>query len=319
MAVYTRLAAADIRAVLDAYSVGELTDFRGIGEGVTNSTYFVDTTLGAWVLTVFEDLEHRSLPFFMQLMDHLAGHGLPVIHPVARDDGGFLSEICNRPCALAYRLPGASVVEPGPAHCASLARVVAEMHRAASGSGLSQANPRDLAWIADNRPQLASVLTADQRALVDAELADQRAALAAYDGLPRTLIHADLFRDNVLFEGTRVTGVIDFFYACDEHTLFDLAVICCDWAFDADNQFHADCWAAFIAAYQQRCTLGQPEIDAWPRMLGAAALRFWVSRLIDYHFPRSAAAPNVHDPAPFERLLRQLRADPPALMPRQSS
>ncbi len=314
MAVYTVLSRADIEALIRAYSVGELTHFRGIGEGVTNSTYFIDTTLGQWVLTVFEELDYAELPFFMQLMDHLAAHGLPVIHPVARDDGGFLSEVRGRPCALVYRLAGASVFEPGPAHCESLARVVAEMHRLAPSSGLSRPNPRDLAWIAASRKRLAPVLKAEQLALFDAELATQRNASALFEDLPRTLIHADLFRDNVLFQARRVTGVIDFFYACEEYILFDLAVICCDWCFDTDDCFHSDRWAAFITAYHHRCRLGQPEIDAWPRMLAAAALRFWTSRLVDYHFPRGAAAPNVHDPSPFERLLSRIRNNPPALL-----
>lgn len=313
MAVYTELTTANMESVLGTYSVGELTGFRGIGEGVTNSTYFVDTTMGKWVLTVFEELEHAALPFFMQLMDHLAGHGLPVIHPVARDDGAFLNEVRSRPCALIHRLPGASVEEPTPAHCQSLGHVIAEMHRATSGCGLSQANPRDLAWISTTRETLVPVLTPEQLALMDSELAHQQANIGLFSDLPGTLIHADVFRDNVLFEAQRVTGVIDFFYACEEYALYELAVICCDWAFDASATFDPECWAAFVAAYANRCSLGEAEQKAWPSMLRAVALRFWTSRLVDYHFPRDASAPNVHDPVPFERLLHRFNTDPPPL------
>lgn len=316
MSVYTRVTAADLRALLGDYAIGELEDFRGIPAGITNTNYFVDTTLGRWVLTLFEQIEDGAdLPFFMQLMDHLAAHGVPGAHPVARDDGGFLSRVCGRPAALVYRLTGASTESPGPEHCQSLGGVVAEMHRAVTSFEAHQPNPRGLDWIVQARERLADQLAVDTLALLDDEIAAQQAAVnQEYSPLPRAIVHADLFRDNVLFDGHRVSGVIDFYYACHEYLLFDLAVICNDWAFD-HGRFQSDRWHAFIDSYQRRHPLGEHDTTAWPAMLRAAALRFWVSRLIDYHFPMSGEVTHVHDPAPFENLLRQHRSTPPALIP----
>lgn len=316
MSVYTPVTAADLRSLLGDYAIGELEDFRGISAGVTNTNYFVDTTLGRWVLTLFEQTEdHSALPFFMQLMDHLAAHGVPGAHPVARDDGGFLSRVRGRPAALVYRLSGASVEAPGAHHCHSLGGVVAEMHRAVAGFEVQHPNPRGLTWIANARQRLAAELPAQALTLLDDEIDVQQAAVHdEYAPLSQAIVHADLFRDNVLFEAGRVSGVIDFYYACHEYLLFDLAVICNDWAFD-NGCFRSERWSAFIERYQRRHPLSERDSRAWPKMLRAAALRFWVSRLVDYHFPPSGEVTHVHDPWPFENLLRLHRSAPPALSP----
>ncbi|MDA3921785.1 MAG: homoserine kinase [Salinisphaera sp.] len=315
MSVYTRVTPEDLNELLSHYAIGELEDFRGISAGITNTNYFVDTTLGRWVLTLFEQIEDTAaLPFFMQLMDHLAAHGVPGAHPVARDDGGFLSRVQERPAALVYRLSGASIDQPSAEHCHSLGGVVAEMHRAVASFDQIQPNVRGLHWICDARIRLANVLEADLLRLLDDEIAFQRAACdQEYRNLPKGVIHADLFRDNVLFDGNRVSGLIDFYYACHEFLLFDLAVICNDWAFDTHQVFHAEHWQAFIESYQRRHPLAADELAAWPAMLRAAALRFWVSRLVDHHFPMSGEVTHTHDPTPFERLLRQHRHAPPPL------
>lgn len=314
MSVYTRVTADDLRILLADYAIGELEDFRGISAGITNTNYFVDTTTGRWVLTLFEQMDSDSLPFFMQLMDHLAGHGVPGAHPVARNDGGFLSRIRGRPAALVYRLRGASIDTPRPHHCGSLGGVVAEMHRAVRSFGESQPNPRDLRWIAQASDRLHGRLDAPTRALLDDEIAFQSAcATDRYAALPQAVIHADMFRDNVLFDDDRVSGVIDFYYACHDYLLFDLAVICNDWAFDAHGRYVPARWQAFVQAYDRRRALTAAEHHAWSAMLRAAALRFWASRLIDYHFPMDGDVTHIHDPTPFESLLRAHREAAPAL------
>ncbi|RJS91247.1 homoserine kinase [Salinisphaera sp. Q1T1-3] len=315
MSVYTRLDATQLQDLLTDYAIGELEDFTGISAGVTNTNYFVDTTLGRWVLTLFEQSEPDELPFFMQLMDHLAAHGVPGAHPVARNDGGFLSHVGGRPAALVYRLDGASTDTPSPAQCGALGGVVAEMHRAVNGFAPRQRNPRDLSWIEEAAGRLREVLAAPERRFLDEELGFQRdVACRQFRDLPRAVIHADLFRDNVLFRDNRVAGVIDFYYACHECLLFDLAAICCDWAY-SDATFLAAHWEAFIAAYARRRAPTEAEHAAWPAMLRAVALRFWVSRLVDLHFPMRGHDVQVHDPAPFARLLERFRQAPPALGP----
>lgn len=313
MSVYTRIEPAQLEAFLADYHVGTLRDYRGISEGVTNTNYFVDTTGGHWVLTLFERLTPAELPFFLDLMDHLAARGVPCAHPVTRRDGGFLSSLAGKPAALVYRLDGASEESPTPAQCAALGTVLADMHHAAESFPYEQANARGPAWIADTRELLAPRLDNDTLAMLDEELAFQTGRDHA--DLPRGVIHGDLFRDNVLFEDDTVSGLIDFYYACTDCLLFDLAVVCNDWCLNDGGRFLDEHWRALASAYDRRRPLTEAEHAAWPAMLRAAALRFWVSRLHDQHFPRDGDVTHTKDPTPFARILAGHRETPPALMP----
>jgi len=317
MAVYTRVDSSDLEQLLAQYAIGELQGFHPIASGITNTNYFVDTTLGRWVLTLFEDMTARELPFFMTVMDHLAAHGVPGAHPVARNDGEFLSTVRGRPAALVYCLQGRSVTQPNTAQCASLGGVVAAMHHAVASLSARQGNTRDLAWIRQTAQALTAKLDPATHALLQEEIAQQTAYAASADWqqLPRAVIHADIFRDNVLFDGDRVSGIIDFYYACHDYQLLDLAVICNDWCFDTHTRFLPARWHAFIRAYNQQHTLTATDQRAWPGMLRAAALRFWASRLYDYHFPMDGDVTHIHDPLPFEYLLRHHRNNPPPLLP----
>lgn len=305
MAVYTKLDTADLDALLTDYAIGELIGFAEIGAGITNTNYFLDTTQGRWVLTLFETMTAQELPFFMRVMDHLAARGIPGAHPVARRDGNFLTTVQDRPAALVYCLQGESVTRPGPAQCAALGTVVAAMHQAAATLDAEQANSRGLAWIYDAAKALKQKLEPATLALLRDEI-DVQTRLAGstdWQHMPRAVIHADLFRDNVLFEANRVSGIIDFYYACHDYLLFDLAIICNDWCFDAGLQFLPERWQAFINSYCHERALTASEQRVWPAMLRAAALRFWTSRLYDYHFPIGKNV-DQHDPKPFEQLLR---------------
>lgn len=313
MSVYTRVEPAQLEAFLADYHVGTLRDYRGISEGITNTNYFVDTTGGHWVLTIFERLTPAELPFFLELMDHLAARGVPSAHPVTRRDGGFLSTLAGKPAALVYRLDGASEESPSVTQCEALGTVLADMHNAAASFPREQANTRGLDWIRDTRERLAPKLEADALAMLDEEIAFQTAR--ALDELPHGVIHADLFRDNVLFEGDTVSGLIDFYYACRDCLLFDLAVVCNDWCLDDAGRFRNGHWSALTAAYARRRPFTPDERAAWPAMLRAAALRFWVSRLHDYHFPRDGDVTHTKDPAPFARILAGHRDAPPPLEP----
>lgn len=313
MSVYTRVEPEQLEAFLADYHVGTLRDYRGISEGITNTNYFVDTTGGHWVLTLFERLRPEELPFFLELMDHLAARGVPCAHPVTRRDGEFLSSLAGKPAALVYRLDGASEESPSVAQCAALGAVLADMHRAAESFSREQANARGLGWVRATRDRLADRLDAADLTMLDEELAFQSAQ--DHGDLPRGVIHADLFRDNVLFEDETVSGLIDFYYACTDCLLFDLAVICNDWCLDDADRFRRDHWAALTEAYARRRPFTGAERTAWPAMLRAAALRFWVSRLHDYHFPRDGDVTHTKDPAPFARILAGHRDTPPPLEP----
>lgn len=317
MAVYTEVRFDEADALMRRLGLGELKSLQGIPGGIENTNYHAVTLRGPWVLTLFERLTAQELPYYLELMLHLAGKGIPVPAPQAGADGALVHTLAGKPAAVVTRLPGSHRHAPDAQHCAQVGRMLARMHVAGQDFGRQQAHPRGLAWCAQTAPQVLPHLDAGQAALLQEELAfQQRLADSATGGaLPRGPIHADLFRDNVVFDdadgGDRLSGFFDFYFAGTDCWLFDLAVCLNDWCTDPDSgrldQVRA---AAFVAAYQQERALTTLEQRALPAMLRAAALRFWISRLWDWHLPRNAKLLSAKDPAQFERVLRQRISQP---------
>lgn len=318
MAVFTELSFDEVRAWLEPLAVGELRELRGVKAGIENTNYFVDTDGGHWVLTLFERLGAEQLPFYLRLMQHLARHGMPVPEPRADAGGEILHRLKDKPAALCSWLPGRHVEQPTPAHCIQLGATLARLHLAAGDFALRQPNLRGLDWWLQTAPQVRPFLAADAAVLLDDELQFQQhlAHSAAHAQLPRAAIHADLFRDNVMFdvddEGRdRLSGCIDFYFAGVDTLLFDVAVCINDWCIDTDSGRIDDLRAAaLLAAYQRERALTPLEHRLLPALLRGAALRFWLSRLADLHLPRQAAVLQPKDPAHFERLLRERIATP---------
>jgi homoserine kinase type II len=322
MAVFTALNESDVRSFLAAYPVGELRRFEGIAAGIENSNFFVDTGAGRFVLTVFERLSAHHLPAYLALMRHLATRGVPCPDPVSNHSGALHGTLRGKPCALVTRLSGRDVAHPGLEHCAQVGALLATMHVAARDFTGMPANPRGRSWWAQTAPVVRDFLDVAQRALLDTEMAEQHhfSESADFRALPQGPVHADLFRDNVLFEAhapgapVRLAGVIDFYFAGHDSWLYDLAVTVNDWCIDpTSGEFAADRLGVLLAAYRQHRELTAPEIRAWPAMLRAAALRFWLSRLHDLHCPRPAEVIKPKDPAHFERIVRARRRSVPAL------
>jgi homoserine kinase type II len=323
MAVFTPLTESDVRSFLAGYAVGDLVGFEGIAAGIENSNFFVDTTCGRYVLTIFERLSAQQLPAYLGLMRHLAARGIACPDPVARQSGELQGTLHGKPCALVTRLTGRSVERATAEHCARVGALLAAMHRAAANFTTMPDNPRGRRWWAQTAPQVHGFLDAAQRTLLETELAEQQAFAASADftALPAGPVHADLFRDNVLFgeprpdeTAPRLSGVIDFYFAGCDSWLYDLAVTANDWCIDeASGEFDHDRLQALLAAYRRERSLTAPETRAWPAMLRAAALRFWLSRLHDLHCPRPAEVIEPKDPAHFERILRARRLRVPAL------
>jgi homoserine kinase type II len=316
MAVFTSVSREQLDAWLARYPVGALELFEGIEAGIENTNYFVDTAGGRWVLTLFERLPADSLPFYLNLMRHLARRGIACPDPVADRDGALSSMLAGRPAALVTRLPGRSVAHPTAAHCGQVGDLLARMHLESLDGPAGRANPRGLDWCAETAARLAPMLAPCQAALLADEVDAQRrfAGTGSFAALPASAVHADLFRDNVLFEGERLGGVIDFYFAGVDTWLFDLAVACNDWCIDdPTGALDGARLGATLEAYQARRPLTDPERAAWPMMLRAAALRFWLSRLDDLHRPRAAELVVPKDPAQFERILRARRAAVPQL------
>ena len=318
MAVYTEVAPEEACELIDQLGLGELLSMQGCAGGIENTNYFVSTSAGEYVLTLFERLSFAQLPFYLALMKHLARRGIPVPDPAQDVSGTYLHALKGKPATVVNRLSGKSALAPGGHHCAAVGAMLARMHLAGQDFALAQPNLRALPWWNATVPVVLPHVDALQTALLKSELAYQNhvAESSAYRGLPRGPIHADLFRDNVLFDtgvgapdphGTpQLSGFFDFYFAGVDSWLFDIAVCMNDWCIDlvtgiADlERSHS-----LLAAYHAVRPLSTPERTLLPAMLRAGAMRFWISRLWDLHLPREASMLKPHDPRHFERVLRQ--------------
>jgi homoserine kinase type II len=312
MSVFTAIDEAALARWLENHAVGRLVDFTGIATGVQNSNFFVTTTLGRYVLTLFEDISRAELPYYLHLMAHLARHGLPVPAPIANRDGEYLATLAGKPAALVSRLPGTSITDPAPAQCALAGAMLAGIHLAGASYGRRQPNPRGAAWRQETAMRIRSRLSTADAALLDAELAHQ--ARIDSSRLPAGAIHGDLFRDNVLWIDGFIGGVLDFYFAGHDVLLFDVAIAVNDWCSTPTGDLDPERTAALLAAYDAERPFRAAETEAWSAMLRAAALRFWLSRLAALHLPRGGELVLVKDPDEFRAILRQ-RIDHHPLLP----
>ena len=313
MAVFTEVSPLEASALLRHLQLGELVALRGIAGGIENTNYFLTSDQGEFVLTLFERLTAQQLPFYLHLMKHLAHGGVPVPDPRADRHGEILHSVCGKPAAVVNKLEGKSQLAPHSVHCAAVGTMLARMHVVGRTFDRQQPNLRGLPWWNETVPVVLPHLSASQAALLRAELAYQNhiAAGSAYTALPRGPVHADLFRDNVMFDGDILTGFFDFYFAGVDTWLFDLAVCLNDWCIDLATGTHdVERAASMLRAYQAERPLTGAERALLPAMLRAGALRFWISRLWDFHLPREASMLTPHDPTHFERVLRGRIAQP---------
>ncbi len=311
MSVFTKISHTELQQFLQRFALGELIGYQGIGEGVENTNYFVDTGEGRWVLTIFERLNYDDLPFFLGLMEHLAHRGFPSAMPVPDNEGRSLSLLQGKPAALVMRLAGQSVLFPNLAQCAAVGRVLGDLHVLGQTYAGRCNNDRGTEWRRHTAETLLPKVDAEAHALIESELAAQ----AALDlgALPQGVIHADLFKDNVLFVDDRLSGVIDFYYACNDALLYDLAITLNDWCTDADGHVNQARAHALLEAYLARREPSAAERAAWPLVLRAAAFRFYLSRLYDWTFPRQGDLVHIKDPAQYRRILEHHREHAVAL------
>jgi homoserine kinase type II len=314
MAVFTEVSFDEAAALVARLGIGRLERLEGIVAGIENTNYFADTDRGRYVLTIFERLTAEQLPFYLYLMQHLAERGIPVPAPHADAAGELLHALRGKPAALVDRLRGAHELAPDAKHCAAVGAMLARMHLAGVDFGRHQPNLRGLAWWRETVPRLLPFLDPGQRALIASELAFQEhlAATPAFGALPAGPIHADLFRDNVMFDTSgALTGFFDFYFAGVDRFAYDLAVCLNDWCIDLESgRLEEERAGAFVAAYDAERRLSGDELRLLPAMMRAGALRFWVSRLWDLHLPRDASMLEPHDPRHFERVLRERVARP---------
>jgi homoserine kinase type II len=308
MSVFTRVTTEELSAWLKRYAIGTLVDLQGISAGIENTNYFVTTTHGRFVLTLFEKLSAAELPFYLNLMAHLARHGIPCPAPIADAGNRYLGALNGKPATVVTCLPGAPIADPDARHCGLVGAVLADMHLAGKTYTGRLENPRGPHWWGIAAQNVQPFLDAARLELLHSELEFQSRHRTLE--LPRGAIHADLFRDNVLLDADRIGGVIDFYFAGVDALLFDIAVAVNDWCVDSAGELDATRSDALLSAYRATRDFTRTEKAAWPVMLRAAALRFWLSRLNDFYLPRPGELTHAHDPEHFRRVLEARRARP---------
>jgi homoserine kinase type II len=305
MSVYTIIKEGELKTFLSKYDAGELVSFSGISDGIENTNYFVNTTLGRFVLTIFEHHSFEEMRYYLNLMHHLADHQVPSADPVADKQGNYLKLFKDKPIALVERLSGHSIAKTTTKHCEQLGTAMGKMHAAGLSFSECQPNPRGPAWCQRTALKIIEKISSDEQQVLDDEVHFQKEKRHAH--LPRGVIHADLFRDNALWDGNEgnetFSGIIDFYYSCDDVLLYDLAVAANDWCLNADFGLNRDKVIALLTQYNIYRPLRDNEQEYWPAMLRAGALRFWLSRLQDKHFPRPGELVHTKNPDEFKAIL----------------
>ncbi len=313
MSVYTPVTAEEFSVWLTRYGVGALLSLEPIATGIENTNFYVTTARGRYVLTLYERLPADELPFYLNLMAHLARNGVEAPAPEPDRSGALFSLLNGKPASLVTRLSGTAVLAPDAEHCAAVGAALARLHAATATYRARLTNRRGPAWWRQAARAVRPFLDASQNELLAGELK----FLTGFGrgALPRGAIHGDLFCDNVLFEGTRVSGIVDFGFAATDFLAYDLAIAVNDWCIvkegEREGALVPELVAAMTGAYDAVRPLTADEREQWPALLRAAALRFWLSRLYDLHLPRPGELTHAHDPGAFERILRdRVRAVP---------
>jgi len=303
MSVYTKIEPEELKNFLNHYNLGDLIDYNGINAGIENTNYFVSTSSGEFVLTLFEGLTATELPYFLKLMAYLAEHNIPSAHPIADNNGEYLRQLKGKPAALVERLSGTDVKEPNIIQCQEIGKALGNLHLISPNFPDYRSNKRGSDWWKITAERVLPLMTTADAKLLKAELEFQDNYQLV--DLPKGVIHADLFRDNALFEADKLSGIIDFYYACNDILIYDLAVTVNDWCVQSDGSLDTKRVDALVESYIKQRPLSDLELETWSTMLRAAALRFWLSRLQDLHFPRPGEITHIKNPDVFRNILQR--------------
>lgn len=315
MSVYTPLEFDEVAAFLARYDHLQLTQLQATTAGIENSNFFLDVLnkqlqARALVLTVFESVPEKDLPYFARLLEHLQNHGLPVPAPLHDNSGATLQHIRHKPCMLVPRLGGGHIHSPNLAQCAAIGSAMARIHVASNGFELRRQGNFDAGWREESFLRVGHLLSQNDAALMRQQLDRWQQHEQHGQPLPRGVTHGDLFHDNALFDGDRLTGIIDFYYACDDVFVYDLAILVNDWCNNEAGELDGQRYAAVLAGYQEVRTLTAEEIAALPEYLGFAALRFWLSRLVNARDPAKVGVAQKSPEVMKELMIRRMQERP---------
>lgn len=307
MSVFTPITTQELQAFLSQYAVGELQTFAGIEAGVENSNFFVKTSTGHYVLTLFEQHSPHELNYFLAVMQHMANTELPIAAPIPTQTGALLSNCKGKPAALITRLAGETLLQANLQQCAAMGELLAKIHLTGQSFPLKRAPDRGHTWRMQTAERLLPLVEAKDRALLRKSLQHQQTIQLA--DLPQGLIHADLFRDNTLFIHNQLSGVLDWYYACNDCWLYDLAIVVNDWCCSEEGALDPERLVSCLSAYQRIRPFTHLEAEQWQVLLEAAALRFWLSRLVATLEPRAGSLVLQKDPFEFRQKLEQRQTE----------
>ena len=302
MSVYTSVNIKELKIWLQDYAFDDLTDYQGIKSGITNTNYFLMTAHDRFVLTLFEKNTIGDLPYFVDLMSHLATHSFLCPKPILKKNGTALSILKNKPALIVTCLKGKEVTNPEVNHCKAVGKSLAELHVKSANFVAQHQNTRDLSWIKKTAETLFNELPQDESKLLREEILYQEKQNYK---LPKSTIHGDLFKDNVLFLNDEVSGFIDFYYACTDYLILDVAIAVNDWCVNSDGSFDKSRLNAFLDAYKKIRSFNDNEDRAWNDVLRLASLRFWVSRLNDFYHAEEGELTFIKDPNHFKKILKK--------------
>jgi len=308
MAVFTQVTLEDLLNFLPSFNLGKALKIDGISSGTENSNFLLGTDRGEYILTLFEKLDSEEILFYLKLMSHLSKNSVLVPEPITDLQGNILHYIHGKPAVIVTKLEGISCCSPTRMHCSKVGAMMAKMHQSTKNFNIHKPNSRGLGWWKQTFPTVISYLPENSQRLLCSEISFQEnfSKSKIYSQLPKGLVHGDLFRNNVMFNGKELTGFFDFYFAGFDTFLFDLAVTVNDWCVDlTSGSLDHNRVRAMLDAYHEIRPFDTAEQSAWNIMLRAGALRFWLSRLYDFHLPRAAEILTPHDPYYFQQILQQ--------------
>lgn len=301
MSVYTEVTQQQLEEFLSHYAIGGLVDYAGVTDGIENTNYFVNTTMGNFVLTIFESLQNELLPYYVELMAFFNKRNIPSAHPIADNNNNFLRSLNNKPAIVMQRLSGTAELKPQAQHCEVIGQALARLHIMGLFFPSKQADTRGTQWRIQTGESLLAKLSGTDAEILKTEIELSRCT--DYSDLPRGVIHADLFRDNVLFQGDQLTGILDFYNACNGCFLYDLAITVNDWCTDDSGELNLVRASKLCQAYSSVRNVSSQEMAYWPAMLRIAALRFWLSRLCSQFFPMPGMVTFLKNPDEFRQII----------------